>query len=149
MNHTIKLKVLTQEKTVFAEDVAEVVVPTESGEITILPNHSPLISIVKTGEIKIRHKDEKTLTPVAVSSGVIEIRPRDFKNNKPTEVIVLSARSERVTDIDLYRAEEAYSRAKKVMELQSETKDTEIFEQNQEMIEKELNRIRVYKKYRG
>lgn len=146
MTHVIKLKILTPDKIALQEEVAEVVVPTEAGEITILPNHSPLVSIIRAGEVKFRMVNETTLTPVVVASGIIEVRPADEKNKIPTEVIVLVSRSEKITDLDLYRAEEALSRAQTAME---EKAGDENFEQYQELIDKELNRIKVYKKYRS
>lgn len=146
MTHVIKLKILTPDKIALQEEVAEVVVPTEAGEITILPNHSPLVSIIRAGEVKFRKVNETTLTPVVVASGIIEVRPADEKNKIPTEVIVLVSRSEKITDLDLYRAEEALSRAQTAME---EKAGDENFEQYQELIDKELNRIKVYKKYRS
>ncbi len=146
MTNIINLKILTPEKTVLQDSVMEVVVPTESGEITILPNHSPLVSIIRAGELKYRKEGEKNLTPIVVASGIVEIRPADLKNNISTEVIVLVSRSEKITDLDLYRAEEALSRAEKAME---EIEGDDNFEQYQELIDKELNRIKVYKKYKG
>lgn len=146
MTHVIKLKILTPDKIALQEEVAEVVVPTEAGEITILPNHSPLVSIIKAGEVKFRKSGETALTPMVVASGIVEIRPASEKNKIPTEVIVLVSRSEKITDLDLYRAEEALARAQKAME---EKEGEEHFEQYQELIEKELNRIKVYKKYRS
>jgi F-type H+-transporting ATPase subunit epsilon len=150
MKNIIKLKILTQQKVVFSDDVAEIVVTTESGEITILPNHSPLVSLVRVGEIKIRHTNDKDLTPMTISSGIIEIRPSDLKKNIPTEVIILASRSEKLSDLVLLRAEEAYEKAKKTMEekMSSESGlDEENFEKYQDLIDKELNRIKVYKKY--
>ncbi len=146
MTNIINLKILTPEKTVLQDSVMEVVVPTESGEITILPNHSPLVAIIRAGELKYRKEVEKNLTPIVVASGIVEIRPADLKNNISTEVIVFVSRSEKITDLDLYRAEEALSRAEKAME---EIEGDDNFEQYQELIDKELNRIKVYKKYKG
>ncbi len=145
MTHVIKLKILTPDKIALQEEVAEVVVPTEAGEITILPNHSPLVSIIRAGEVKYKKSGENSLTPMVVASGIVEIRPADDKNKIPTEVIVLVSRSEKVTDLDLYRAEEALARAQQAM---NEKDGEEHFEQYQELIDKELNRIKVYKKYR-
>lgn len=146
MTHVIKLKILTPDKIALQEEVAEFVVPTESGEITILPNHSPLVSIIRAGEVKFRKTGEAALSSIVVTSGIVEIRPADEKNKIPTEVIVLVSRSEKITDLDLYRAEEALARAEKAME---EKAGDENFEQYQELIDKELNRIKVYKKYRS
>lgn len=146
MTHVIKLKILTPDKVALQEEATEIVVPTEAGEITILPNHSPLVSIIRAGELRYKKMGEKNFTPVVVASGIVEIRPADMKNNISTEAIVLVSRSEKITDLDLYRAEEALTRAQKVME---ETEGDDNFEQYQELIDKELNRIKVYKKYRS
>lgn len=142
MEKVIKLKILTPQKTVFSGDASEVVVTTEAGEITVLPNHSPIISVLKTGEVRIKKIGESSFTPMTISSGVLEVKP-------DCEVVILASRSESVTDLDLYRAEEAYARAKKAMEEERDDLTEEAFSKYQSLIEKEFNRVKVFKKYRG
>lgn len=146
MSNLISLKILTPEKVVYEDKVKKIVVPTESGEIGVLPDHSPLVSIVKTGELKIE-KESNNIVPFSISSGIIEIRPSSINNKKNSEVIILASRSELATEIDIERAEEAYKRAKKAMDESENLSDVD-FAKFQAMLDKELNRIKIGRKYR-
>ncbi|MDD3662639.1 MAG: ATP synthase F1 subunit epsilon [Candidatus Pacebacteria bacterium] len=146
MTNLISLKILTPEKVVYQDDVKKIVVPTESGEIGILPDHSPLVSIVKTGELKIE-KESNNIIPFSISSGIIEVRPSSNSNKKNSEVVILASRSELATEIDIERAEEAYNRAKKAMEETDNISDVD-FAKFQAILDKELNRVKIAKKYR-
>lgn len=75
MEHpVIKLKIITLDGIYFSGDVLEIVLPTDSGQIAILPHHIPMVSTVKEGIviIKMTEKEKK----VSVSSGVLEVRPQ-------------------------------------------------------------------------
>lgn len=146
MTNLISLKILTPEKVVYQDDVKKIVVPTESGEIGVLPDHSPLVSIIKTGEIKIE-KESNNVIPFSISSGIIEVRPSSSSDKKNSEVIILASRSELATEIDIERAEEAYKRAKKAMEETDNLSDVD-FAKFQAILDKELNRVKVARKYR-
>lgn len=74
MKEVINLKIITLEGVFFSGEVSEIILPTEMGQITVLPNHIPLISKVKDGSLILRlAKDEKKYV---VSSGVLEVRPK-------------------------------------------------------------------------
>jgi F-type H+-transporting ATPase subunit epsilon len=146
MSKLMSLKILTAEKVVYEDTVQKIVLPTESGEIGILPDHTPLVSIIKTGEIKIE-KESKNVIPLSIFSGILEVRPSSTNPKKDTEVIILASRSELATEIDIKRAEEAYERAQKAMEEADNLSDLD-FAKFQALIDKELNRIKIAKKYR-
>lgn len=146
MSNLLSLKILTAEKTVYQDDVLKVILPTESGEIGIMPDHQPLVSIIKSGEIRIE-KEDQSIIPLSISAGIVEIRPSSHQLNKKTEVIILASRSELASEIDINRAEEAYARAKKAMEDTENLSDVD-FARFQALIDKELNRIKIGKKYR-
>lgn len=97
----IRLEIVTAEKLVFSEEVDLLVAPGVEGELGILPNHIPLMTLLNPGEIKIRKGHEEF--HLAVSGGFLEVRP-DI-------VIVLADSAERDEEIDLSRAEEARRRA--------------------------------------
>lgn len=63
----MELKIYTLDGTKFEGKVSQVSLPTSDGEITVLPNHIPLITILKQGEVKI--DGEKFL----IDGGVAEI----------------------------------------------------------------------------
>ncbi len=51
--------------------VVSITAPAEEGEVTILPNHAPFVSKIKTGEIIVRTKDSEERFPV--THGVLEV----------------------------------------------------------------------------
>ena len=66
----ISLKVVTPERIVFEDTVDSLSVMTETGELTILPNHVPLVALLKAGEMRFTGS-ENALLPV--STGVLEV----------------------------------------------------------------------------
>ncbi len=70
---TINLKIITIEGVFFSGEVTEVVLPTDNGQISVLPDHIPLVSKLKEGVVLL-----KTTTgdkEISISSGVLEVRP--------------------------------------------------------------------------
>jgi F-type H+-transporting ATPase subunit epsilon len=98
---TLRLEIITAERQVFSDDVNMVVAPGIEGELGILPNHAPLMTMLKPGELLIRKDGGETY--LAVSGGFLEIRP--------DKVIILADACERAEEIDITRAEEAKRRA--------------------------------------
>ncbi len=73
MFDAIKLEIITPEKTLLSDTVDMVVVPTENGEVGILPNHIPLFSKIIPGEVKIKKgADIKFIT---IYGGFLETTP--------------------------------------------------------------------------
>jgi F-type H+-transporting ATPase subunit epsilon len=96
-----RLEIVTVEREVFAEDVDFVVVRGEGGELGILPHHAPLISTLKTGELRMRRAGQ--VEYFAVSGGFVQVRP--------DKVVVLADAAEHSEEIDEARAQEARERA--------------------------------------
>ena len=133
--HSLRLSIVTPEGTTFQSDlVMSVTLPTEDGEITVLPNHIPIISTIKIGRIKFTLSDSNILY-CAISKGVLEVRHN-------SEVVVLAERAEMADQIDIARAEEAYKRAMELKNRQKEDDDIDDARLNS-MIDKELNRIKI------
>lgn len=103
MADKINLEIITPERKVLSEAVEEVIVPGLEGELGILPQHTPLISQLKTGVLTYRQGNEKR--SVHVSGGFVEVLPE--------RVSVLSDVAERPEEIDLARAQRARERAEK------------------------------------
>jgi ATP synthase F1 epsilon subunit len=78
------------------------VCPSVVGQIEILPNHEPLVAMLKTGELKV-HFAEKNVS-FAIAGGFVEVRP----GNK---VVVLADDAEHSAEIDEREAAEAVERA--------------------------------------
>lgn len=97
----MRLEIVTAERVVYSEDVNSVLAPGTEGELGILPNHAPLLTTLKPGEIRVE-KDGNQFY-MAVSGGFMEVL-----GNKVT---VLADTAERLEEIDSERAEEALNRA--------------------------------------
>lgn len=134
----INFKIVTPEKLVYQNEIYQVSIPTSSGEITVLPNHIPMVSVLATGELKIVDKDGEH--PYAVAGGFLEIQGEN-------KIIILADKVERADTIDLVRAEEARKRAEDEMEKAKRAADVD-YARFQVLIDKEMNRIRVGNKYR-
>ena len=132
----INFKIATPERVVYKDEVEAITLPTQSGEITILPNHLPLISVLKPGEIVIK-KGNKILA-IVVSGGFIEVLS--------TKVVVLADTAERSEEIDVARAEAAVKRAETLRE--EKLTDSREFAKISALIEKELARVKVGRKFR-
>ncbi|OGF31519.1 ATP synthase F1 subunit epsilon [Candidatus Falkowbacteria bacterium RIFOXYD2_FULL_35_9] len=132
----INFKIATPEKVVFKADVDQITLPTMQGEITILPNHIPLIGVLQPGEIRIKRGTEDTI--LSVSGGFIEVLA--------DKVVALADTAERAEELDIERAEAAKKRAEEALE--NKRYDAKEFARLSAMIEKETARIRVAKKHR-
>ena len=101
MADKLNLEVITPEKLALREQVDEVVVPGVGGELGILPDHTPLISQLKTGVLSYRQGAEKK--EMHVSGGFVEVAS--------DRVSVLSDVAERPEEIDIERAQRSKDRA--------------------------------------
>lgn len=102
---TIPVEIISQDRRVFTGDADIVVLPGVEGEMGILPNHSPLLTLLQMGVITVRIKGEEHY--FTVSGGVAEVRPDG--------VIVLANAAEDVDEINIQRAEEAKARAERML----------------------------------
>lgn len=133
---SITFSLISQDKVVAESEVDEVLLPTTSGEIGVLPHHIDLITVLKTGEITARKsgKDDH----FAVFGGVAHI------NGKV--VVVLADRAEHVAEIDLAKAEQAKRDAEKLKETaQNEVEMAHAIG----LIERNINRIELVKRRRS
>tara|TARA_B100000959_G_C14798937_1_gene548873 strand:- start:95 stop:511 length:417 start_codon:yes stop_codon:yes gene_type:complete len=97
----MRLDIITAEKLVYSDEVSSVVAPGSAGQLGILPNHAPLLTSLKPGELKVLKEGEES--NIAVSGGFLEV----LQN----VVTILADTAERAEDIDLERAEAALKRA--------------------------------------
>ena len=103
---TFSFEIITPEKIVFQDEVNEVIVPTTTGEVSILPYHATLLSQIAPGELIIK-KDNKQHS-LAITGGCL-----DVNNNK---VHILADYAVRSEDIEIAKAQEAHKRAEKAMQ---------------------------------
>lgn len=132
----IKFKIVTPERTVFEDNIDQVTLPTRDGEITVLPNHIPLISVLQAGELVVKTGGEEIA--MAVSGGMVEVQ----KN----EITILADTAERAEEIDVARAEEARERAEKLKDEKIRADETG-YATTAAILEKNLARIKVARKH--
>ncbi|MDD4858933.1 MAG: F0F1 ATP synthase subunit epsilon [Dehalococcoidales bacterium] len=113
---SFKLDVVTAEKVVYSEDVDMVIAPGALGELGILPHHTPLMTTLLPGELRIKKGENELI--LAISGGFLEVRP--------TRVIVLADAAERAEEIDVTRAEAARKRAQERLAQHAPAVDEEV-----------------------
>ena len=133
MEKTLNFKIVTPEKIVYEDEIIQVSIPTVDGEITVLADHIPLVSVLKSGELKI--KDRKDEQVIAVAGGFLEI-------NANNEIVILADNAERANEIDLERAEQARKNAEEQIKEAKDQEDVD-FAKLQAVIDREMNRIKV------
>ncbi len=132
----IQFKIVTPERVVFEDTVDAVVLPTVEGEITVLPHHIPLVSLLKAGVVRIKKGNEEI--PLAVSSGMIEV--------DGAKVVVLADTAERADELEEAKIEEARGAAQKLMT--EKRNDAEGFAEATALLERELARLKVVRHHR-
>jgi F-type H+-transporting ATPase subunit epsilon len=96
--NTIRVDVVSAEELIFSGDAKFVALPGESGELGILPKHTPLITRIKPGSVRIETAEGKEEF-VFVAGGLLEVQP--------DHVTVLSDTAVRGQDLDEQKANEA------------------------------------------
>ena len=142
MSKQLKLKIVTPERLVLEEMVDQVSLPTTLGEITVLPDHIPLITNLTSGDVVAMVNGE--YVPMAVYGGFLEVK----KNEKgETEVAVLADFASHVSELSDDLIEKAKARAEELKK-QMENKDLVDFEQLESELERSLTRVRISDKWR-
>src|SRR5918995_4452082 len=91
----LTLEIVTPDRSVVAEKVDEVEIPGAEGYFGVLPGHTPLLAMLKVGELWYRKGSEKHY--VSIAGGFVEVLP--------DRVTVLAQIAERAHEIDVARAE--------------------------------------------
>jgi F-type H+-transporting ATPase subunit epsilon len=111
----IRCEVVSQDRIVFQGDVDIVNLPGADGDMGILPNHSPVLTLLRYGVVSVKTKtDEQFFT---VAGGVAEVQP-DL-------VTILADAAENVDEIDIQRAEMARKRAEEALARTPQTQTDE------------------------
>ena len=91
MADTMKMDIITAERTVFSADIELVLAPGVEGELGILPHHAGLMTILKPGELMIRKDGIETF--FAISGGFMEVL-----DNKVTVLADAAENSEEINE---------------------------------------------------
>lgn len=132
---TTHVDVVSADREIYSGRAEMVVAPAELGEVGIMPGHSPLITRLHPGEVRIQAEGGEE--QIFVSGGFLEVQP--------SVVTVLADTAERAPDIDAAEAEAAKRRAEQALEEQ--TSDMELARAKGELAEAAA-RLRVYRRHK-
>ena len=111
---TMHLDIVSAEEEIFSGNVKNIIAAAMMGEVGIYPKHTPMITPLKPGEVKIiTEQDEEML--FFISGGVIEVQPEI--------VTVLADTAIRGEDLDEVKAEESKKRAEEALADKSDNID--------------------------
>ncbi len=103
MATTIHVDVVSAEESIFAGDAEFVALPGEAGELGIYPRHTPLITRIRPGVVRIKMPGKAEEEQVFVAGGILEVQPN--------VVTVLADTAIRGKDLDEAKARDALAKA--------------------------------------
>ena len=133
--HEFAFRVLSPLGTAFAGQARSVTLPTPDGEVTILPDHMPMVSVLAEGEIRIRTADRETW--IAVSGGFLETG-----SNTASVLSDFAAESD---SIEIARIEAAKARAEQLLAEKKERGDLAMVERD---LQRAILQLKVAQKIR-
>ena len=102
----LHLEIVTPERLAYSDTVDSVVLPGSEGELGVLPNHAPLVSILGVGELRIRKGGAEE--SFAIVGGFLQVRP--------DKVVVMAETADLASEIDLEKAQQAKREAERAIE---------------------------------
>lgn len=108
MANTIHIDVVSAEENIFSGEAEFVVLPGEAGELGIYPRHTPLITRIKPGSVRIKVAGQAEEELVFVAGGMLEVQPG--------VITVLADTAIRGRDLDEAKALEAQERAREAIQ---------------------------------
>lgn len=133
--NSLSLRIVTPEKQVYeGSELASVSLPTQQGQITILPNHIPLVSNIVPGEIIVKKSGKEQ--SLVTTKGFMRL-------NKKGEISVLSDYAIRSEDVEIAKVEEAKKKAEEMLKEKKSQRDFAIAEAE---LRRTLLELRVAKK---
>ena len=107
MAHTIHVDVVSAEEQIYSGEAEFVALPGEAGELGIYPRHTPLITRIKPGTVRIKPEGGGEEELIFVAGGILEVQPK--------VITVLADTAIRGKDLDEAQALEAQKRAQEAM----------------------------------
>jgi F-type H+-transporting ATPase subunit epsilon len=134
----MNIKITTPEGVVYDKEADSATLPTETGEITVLQNHIPLVGVLVPGEIVIKSAGNEEY--LSVSTGFIEVR-----KNRLTILADTAESVESLLEEEILKAKE---RAEKLLQEKRAVVDVS-FAEAAAALERELARLKVYRRRKG
>lgn len=127
---TLNLEIITPEKIIYQDTAEELIVPTSTGQITILPHHIGLLTQVSPGELIIKKNNKEVF--IAILGGFLQV-----SENKVSILVDYAIESH---DIQIAKAEEAKERAEKLLKEKQSNVD---FAEIESQLRKSLLELKV------
>jgi F-type H+-transporting ATPase subunit epsilon len=111
MVHTIQVDVVSAEEQIFSGEAEFVILPGVMGELGIYPRHTPLLTAIRPGALRVKLPDQDQEELVFVQGGFLEVQPQ--------RVTVLADTAIRAKDLDEVKALEAKKAAEEALQNQT------------------------------
>jgi len=98
----ILFEIATPEQVLLRDEIDEVTVPTMLGDVTVLPSHTPLVSVIKPGELRVKKGAQESF--IVIHGGFIQVQPG-------SKVNILADAAEKVEELEEKAIEDAKKRA--------------------------------------
>lgn len=138
MATTIHVDVVSNEQAIFSGEAEFVVLPGEAGELGIYPRHTPLITRIKPGTVKITPAGGGAEQLIFVAGGILEVQPK--------VITVLADTAVRADDLDEKKALEAKQRAEDARAKAQDKQEIAAVESELAMLAAQLAAIRKLRK---
>ncbi|HYL87387.1 MAG TPA: F0F1 ATP synthase subunit epsilon [Burkholderiales bacterium] len=135
---TIHIDVVSAEEAIFSGEAEFVVLPGEAGELGIYPRHTPLITRVKPGAVRITPAGGGQEQLIFVAGGILEVQPK--------LITVLADTAIRGADLDEAKAAEALRRAEEARRTATDKQEIATVEGELAMLAAQLAAIRRLRK---
>ena len=139
MANTIQVEVVSAEELVFSGEAAFVVLPGEAGELGIYPRHTPLITRIRPGAVRIQPADGGEEMLIFVAGGILEVQP--------SVVTVLADTAIRGHDLDEAKAIDAQKRAEEALRNATDKQEIATLQSEFAMMAAQLAAIRKLRKH--
>jgi len=139
MASTIQVEVVSAEESVFSGEASFIVVPGELGDLGIYPKHTPLITRIKAGSVRIQTLESKEEMAIFVAGGILEVQPGS--------VTVMADTAIRSDDLDEARALEAKKRAEEALNASTDKQEIATVEAELAMLGAQLAEIKKLRKH--
>ncbi len=138
MAMTVHVNIVSAENEVFSGQAEFISVSGSAGELGIAPRHTPLLTTLKAGPVKLTFSGDKEES-FFVNGGILEVQPH--------LVTILSDTVERAEDLDEQAAEESKRRAEEML---ADASSTEIdYAKVQAELAEAVARLQLIKKLKG
>jgi len=135
---TIHIDVVSAEESVFSGEAEFVVLPGEAGELGIYPRHTPLITRIRPGAVRIKPAGGGEEQLIFVAGGILEVQPK--------LITVLADTAIRGHDLDEAKANEALQRAEEARRSARDKQEIAAVESEVSMLAAQLAAIRKLRK---